>query len=285
MLQDLDPQHQPINETNNNSYNIKINSKKNKKTNSNNKNKATNNNNKTTSNKHSNNNKTTSNKHIINNKTTSNKHSNNNKTTSNPHSNNNKTTSNKHIINNKTTSNNHNKKITSNKHNINNKTTSNPHSNNNKTTSNNHSNKTTSNKHSNNNKTTSINDLSCLQLITDCPPSIQEELDLISALSRLEDFGVKVLPLQVRLRDDRLSLIKECIAQCSTAYKQSNLLLQLARLLRVSGDDVSQRKGQVLTLLAEQALHNHDYKASYIHCQDLMAAGMFKLNHLQLKRF
>ncbi|KAF7694273.1 hypothetical protein HF521_008026 [Silurus meridionalis] len=114
---------------------------------------------------------------------------------------------------------------------------------------------------------------SCLQLITDCPPSIQEELDLISALSRLEEFGVKVLPLQVRLRDDRLSLIKECVSQCSTAYKQSTLLLELARLLRVSGGDESQRKGQVLTLLAEQALHTHAYKASYIHCQDLMAAG------------
>lgn len=48
------------------------------------------------------------------------------------------------------------------------------------------------------------------------------------------------------------------------------------------GDDESQRKGQVLTLLAEQALHNHDCKASYIHCQDLMAAGRFKLNYLQL---
>ncbi|XP_061097581.1 NBAS subunit of NRZ tethering complex [Conger conger] len=37
---------------------------------------------------------------------------------------------------------------------------------------------------------------SCLQLISDCPPDIQEELDLISALSQLEDFGVKILPLQ-----------------------------------------------------------------------------------------
>ncbi|XP_036438220.1 neuroblastoma-amplified sequence isoform X2 [Colossoma macropomum] len=117
---------------------------------------------------------------------------------------------------------------------------------------------------------------SCLQLITDCPPPIQEELDLISALSRLEHFGVKVLPLQVRLRDDRLSLIKECILQCPTAYKQSTLLLELARLLRVAGDDEARRKGQVLTLLAEQALHCHDYKASYIHCQDLMAAGYSK---------
>lgn len=50
------------------------------------------------------------------------------------------------------------------------------------------------------------------------------------------------------------------------------------------GDDGSQRKGQVLTLLAEQALHSHDYKASSIHCQELMAAGRFHINHLHLER-
>lgn len=37
---------------------------------------------------------------------------------------------------------------------------------------------------------------SCLQLITDCPPVIQEELDLIHSLSYFEEFGVKILPLQ-----------------------------------------------------------------------------------------
>uniref|UniRef100_A0A3P8P9A2 Neuroblastoma-amplified sequence N-terminal domain-containing protein n=1 Tax=Astatotilapia calliptera TaxID=8154 RepID=A0A3P8P9A2_ASTCA len=113
----------------------------------------------------------------------------------------------------------------------------------------------------------------CLQLITDCPPSIQEELDLINALSQLEDFNVSILPLQVRLRSDRLSLVEECIAHCSTAYKQSITLLNLASLLRVSGEDEAMRKGKVLTLLAEQALQCLDFKASYIHCQDLMAAG------------
>ncbi|XP_028997310.1 NBAS subunit of NRZ tethering complex isoform X2 [Betta splendens] len=113
----------------------------------------------------------------------------------------------------------------------------------------------------------------CLQLITDCPPAIQEELDLISALSQLEDFNVSILPLQVRLRSDRLTIMEECIAHCSTAYKQSTTLLNLASLLRVAGDDESTRKGQLLTLLAEQALQCLDFKASYIHCQDLMAAG------------
>lgn len=113
----------------------------------------------------------------------------------------------------------------------------------------------------------------CLQLVTDCPPAVREELDLISALNQLEDFGVKILPLQVRLRTDRLSLITECIANCSKAYKQSGTLLNLAALLRVAGDDEATRKGQVLTLLAEQALQCLDFKASYIHCQDLMSAG------------
>nr|XP_019947114.1 PREDICTED: neuroblastoma-amplified sequence [Paralichthys olivaceus] len=75
----------------------------------------------------------------------------------------------------------------------------------------------------------------CLQLISDSPPAVQEELDLISALGQLEDFSVNILPLQ--------------------------------------GDDEATRKGQVLTLLAEQALQCPDFKTSYIHCQDLMAAG------------
>uniref|UniRef100_H2UU11 NBAS subunit of NRZ tethering complex n=1 Tax=Takifugu rubripes TaxID=31033 RepID=H2UU11_TAKRU len=113
----------------------------------------------------------------------------------------------------------------------------------------------------------------CLQLITDCPRPVQDELDLISALSQLEDFNVSILPLQVRLCSDRLSLIEECIAHCSTAFKQSTTLLSLASLLRVAGDDKETRKGQVLTLLAEQALQCLDFKTSYIHCQDLMAAG------------
>uniref|UniRef100_A0A8C7YVE6 NBAS subunit of NRZ tethering complex n=1 Tax=Oryzias sinensis TaxID=183150 RepID=A0A8C7YVE6_9TELE len=113
----------------------------------------------------------------------------------------------------------------------------------------------------------------CLQLIADRPPAIEEELDLITALTQLDDFGVHILPLQVRLRSDRLSLIKECISHCSAAYKQSTTLLSLASLLRVSGHDEATRRGQVLTLLAEQALQTLDFKTSYIHCQDLMAAG------------
>ncbi|EMP42356.1 Neuroblastoma-amplified sequence [Chelonia mydas] len=116
----------------------------------------------------------------------------------------------------------------------------------------------------------------CLQLIVDCPSAIQEELDLIRALSYLEEFGLRILPLQVRLCSDRLSLIKDCIAQLPTNYKQSAKLLGLADLLRVAGDDQTERKGQVLILLVEQALHFQDYKAASMHCQELIATGYSK---------
>ncbi|XP_075717206.1 NBAS subunit of NRZ tethering complex isoform X2 [Rhinoderma darwinii] len=113
---------------------------------------------------------------------------------------------------------------------------------------------------------------SCLQLITDCPDSIQEELDLIRSLGYLEEFGVNILPLQVRLCSNRLSLIKKCVSQSPTSYKQSAKLLALAYLLRVAGNEETAMKGQVLTLLAEQALHCQDYKAANGHCQELMTA-------------
>ncbi|RMC17230.1 hypothetical protein DUI87_05808 [Hirundo rustica rustica] len=116
----------------------------------------------------------------------------------------------------------------------------------------------------------------CLQLIEDSPSAVQEELDLIRALGYLEEFGVKILPLQVRLCSDRLTLIKDCLAQMSTNYKQSAKLLGLANLLRVAGDDQMERKGQVLILLVEQALSFQDYKAASMHCQELMATGYSK---------
>lgn len=56
---------------------------------------------------------------------------------------------------------------------------------------------------------------------------------------------------------------------------QISLLMRACVCLCVHiGDDKVTRKGQVLTLLAEQALQYLDFKTSYIHSQDLMAAGM-----------
>lgn len=58
-----------------------------------------------------------------------------------------------------------------------------------------------------------------------------------------------LLCLPVRLCSDRLSLIEECIAHCSTAYKQSTTLLSLASLLRVAGIAASSQHSCIFLLL------------------------------------
>uniref|UniRef100_A0A8K9WR96 NBAS subunit of NRZ tethering complex n=1 Tax=Oncorhynchus mykiss TaxID=8022 RepID=A0A8K9WR96_ONCMY len=97
----------------------------------------------------------------------------------------------------------------------------------------------------------------CLKLITDCPPAVQEEMDIISSLSVLESFNVNILPLQGTVN-----------TTTTIYYYHYKVLFSL-----LPGGDEWRCKGQVFSLLAQQALQALDYKTSYIHCQDLMASG------------
>ncbi|XP_077988543.1 NBAS subunit of NRZ tethering complex-like [Glandiceps talaboti] len=111
----------------------------------------------------------------------------------------------------------------------------------------------------------------CLKLITDTPPSIQTEIDLIGALSLLDDFQVDILPLQVRLCEDRIDLVIKALQSSNTTYKQTSKLLRLAKLLRVSGENVQERNGRVMVLISETALKAKDYRVAYQTCSDLMS--------------
>nr|CAD7398642.1 unnamed protein product [Timema cristinae] len=113
----------------------------------------------------------------------------------------------------------------------------------------------------------------CLHLILDEHEEIQEKLDLISSLQFLSDFGLTLLPLQVRLCDDRMRLIEACVRNKPKAYRQCVRLLKLAEKLRVAGADSRAREGQVLVLVAQTAFqstlpirggtHNQDIQTCY----------------------
>ncbi|XP_069137324.1 NBAS subunit of NRZ tethering complex-like [Argopecten irradians] len=113
----------------------------------------------------------------------------------------------------------------------------------------------------------------CLNLIreTPLPSSIQEELDLIGSLALLDDFSVSVLPLQVRLSDNRLDLLRQAVNTKPTSFRQRQKLLRLGHLLRVSGDDRPLREGQVLHLIAEAAVKGEDFLFAFEVCEDLMS--------------
>ncbi|XP_063884338.1 NBAS subunit of NRZ tethering complex-like isoform X2 [Scylla paramamosain] len=112
--------------------------------------------------------------------------------------------------------------------------------------------------------------LQCLNLIESEHEDVQREKDLIAALQILPDFGINKLPLQVRLCEDRLTLVGECMAGRSTAYRHSSLLQHLAGLLRVCGEDSRARQGKVLTLIAQAALKAGDYTAAGGACDQLV---------------
>ncbi|PNF41038.1 hypothetical protein B7P43_G08226, partial [Cryptotermes secundus] len=110
----------------------------------------------------------------------------------------------------------------------------------------------------------------CLNLITDENEKIKEQLDLIAALQLLSDFGINILPLQVRLCSERLRLVEKCIHSKPMSYRSMQRLLQLADKLHVCGNDERQREGQVLVLIAEAALKVEDYHFCAEICQQLI---------------
>ncbi|GLH06021.1 Neuroblastoma-amplified sequence [Gryllus bimaculatus] len=113
----------------------------------------------------------------------------------------------------------------------------------------------------------------CLHLIVEEEPSIQENLDLIASLQLLNDFGLSMLPLQVRQCRDRLKLVESCVRKKPLAYRSWHRLLQLAQKLRVSGSDARQREGHVLSIVAETALKEKDLTFCADMCKRIVDNG------------
>ncbi|XP_045524130.1 neuroblastoma-amplified sequence-like isoform X2 [Pieris brassicae] len=94
----------------------------------------------------------------------------------------------------------------------------------------------------------------CLKLIERGNVEVQQEIDLIEALLTLNAFRIKLLPIQVRLCEDRMKLIEDCLKAEPSAFLSSEKLLQIAQLLRVGGNDDEAREGMVLTRVCEYAM-------------------------------
>ena len=52
------------------------------------------------------------------------------------------------------------------------------------------------------------------------PPAVQCELNLIASLSLLDDFSVSLLPVQVRLCENKLDMIRRVLDASATSYKR-----------------------------------------------------------------
>ncbi|EFN62928.1 Neuroblastoma-amplified gene protein [Camponotus floridanus] len=109
----------------------------------------------------------------------------------------------------------------------------------------------------------------CLRLIKDDNIKIKEEYNLIKSLQILNEFNVDILPLQVRLTVDKLSLIEHCLNNQRDAYKSRQRLLTLATYLRIEGNNNKLREGKVLELIAKKAFEIEDYNTCATICTQL----------------
>ncbi|XP_076751683.1 NBAS subunit of NRZ tethering complex [Xylocopa sonorina] len=110
----------------------------------------------------------------------------------------------------------------------------------------------------------------CLHLIADDNAQIKEEYDLINSLQILNEFNIDILPLQVRLMQDRLKLIEDCLNKREDAHKSRQRLLTLASYLRIEMNNSRAREGKVLELIAKKALEIKDFTVCAATCQQLM---------------
>ncbi|XP_071653845.1 NBAS subunit of NRZ tethering complex isoform X3 [Temnothorax longispinosus] len=109
----------------------------------------------------------------------------------------------------------------------------------------------------------------CLDLIEDDNVKIKEEYDLIRSLQILNEFNIDILPLQVRLTVDKLTLIEHCLNNQRDAYKNRQRLLTLATYLRIEGNNSRLREGKISELIAKKALETEDYNTCAMICSQL----------------
>ncbi|CAK9831040.1 NBAS subunit of NRZ tethering complex [Anthophora retusa] len=110
----------------------------------------------------------------------------------------------------------------------------------------------------------------CLHLIVDDNAQIKEEYDLINSLQILNEFNIDILPFQVRLKQDRLKLIEDCLNNREDAHKSRQRLLTLANYLRIEKNNSKTREGKVLELIARKALEVKDFNVCAATCQQLI---------------
>lgn len=113
----------------------------------------------------------------------------------------------------------------------------------------------------------------CLRLIESEHEDIKREKDLINAIQILPDFGINKLPLQVRLCENKMNLINECLTTQKGSYRHGSRLLHLSSLLRVCGDDSEAREAAVLTAVGQAALKSGDLSVASSICDQLVVGN------------
>lgn len=114
--------------------------------------------------------------------------------------------------------------------------------------------------------------------LTVCPqtPEIRREREFIEATSRLASFkllnsaGQPMMPIEIRLTEDKLSLISRLLSSSDDLYRHPEMVLDIVAKLGYRGDQLAEAR--VLAMLADAALQNNggDIKRAADICERML---------------
>ena len=115
-----------------------------------------------------------------------------------------------------------------------------------------------------------------------CPqtPAVRKEREFIEATSRIASFnvslrrGIPILPIEIRLTKDKLTLIAAVLSSNESAYKHAEVILELVRKLGFRDDALAEVK--TLAMVAETALQAEDFPRAF-EANERMIAAVVKM--------
>ncbi|THH06939.1 hypothetical protein EW145_g3733 [Phellinidium pouzarii] len=111
-------------------------------------------------------------------------------------------------------------------------------------------------------------------------PAVEKERKFIEATSRISSFnltsrpGVPILPIEIRLTKDKLSLVAGVLSSNESAYKHVEVILELAHKLGFQNDVLAEVK--TLAMIADAALQAEDFLRAF-EASERMVNAVLKL--------
>jgi len=115
----------------------------------------------------------------------------------------------------------------------------------------------------------------CLNLMQDLKePKIAQMFDLIDAVKLLnKDFRMEILPLTVRLCQDKIGLMKTAMNNTRGGYKKTQQLLKLILFLHPGEMTFEEAESLILDMAGVESLAQSDLKFCSQICQNIVAKG------------
>ena len=108
-------------------------------------------------------------------------------------------------------------------------------------------------------------------ILNSCFKMINDEIDLLFSMKLIAEFDYGILPVQVRVTDNRFKIITDILNQNENAYKSSERLLELASSLHIKTMSKNDKIPEVMLLISQHALKKSNFSIVKQMCTQMIS--------------